>query len=491
MIDWRPVLLVLGFFVSLLGIAMLMPMLADLGHDNEWHRDNWKAFAVSSAFSIFIGAGMMLANWGRVETLNLHQGFLISGLSWLVLSAFAALPFVLGAYALSWTDALFEAVSGITTTGATVVTGLDDAPYGFLLWRSILQWFGGIGIVIMAVAILPMLSIGGMQLFRMQSSNTGEQAFSDTSKIALALTAFYVFVTLICFMTYWGMGMNAYDAVNHAMTTIATGGFSTKDASFGYFLNDPNVRGPIDMVAVFFMILASLPFGLYLLAMRGRVKPLLKDSQVRFFLGLVAIFSIIVLINVFSHYNNHLPTAFRHTLFNVISVMTGTGYASADYGLWGPFAVGLFFCIMFVGGCAGSTSCGLKVFRFQVVLAALWTYGRRLVYPNGVFVAHYNGKPLTNDVYISVLNFFFIYFATFATTAVVLSLLHLDPVTALSAAGSAVANVGPGLGDIVGPGGTYQTLPDAAKWVLSVAMLLGRLEFFTLIVLLTPSFWRG
>lgn len=490
MVDWRPVLLVLGFFVLILGAAMLLPMIADLTHDNGWHRDNWKAFAISSALSIFLGGGMMLANWGKVHSLNLKQGFLISTLSWIILSLFAAIPLAIGQMNLSWTDALFEAVSGITTTGATIVTGLDDAPYGFLLWRSILQWFGGIGIVIMAIAILPMLSIGGMQIFRMQSNDKSEQAFSDTSKIAAALSILYGLITLACFLSYWGMGMNAYDAINHAMTTIATGGFSTKDASFGYFFDHGDVRGPIEFVAVFFMLVASLPFGLYLLAMRGSFKPLFRDAQVHFFLGLVLFFTVLVLLQAFSHYNNHLPTAFRHSLFNVISIMTGTGYASADYGLWGSFAVGLFFCKMFVGGCAGSTSCGLKVFRFQVVLAALRVYGQKLIYPHGVFVAHYNGKPLTNDVFISVLNFFFIYFATFATTAVILSLLHLDPVTALSAAGSAVANVGPGLGDIIGPSGTYGTLPQEAKWVLSIAMMLGRLEFFTLIALFLPSFWR-
>lgn len=490
MTEWRTVLLVLGFFITMLGLAMVFPMWADLTHSNDWHRANWKSFGISSALCIFMGAGLVLANWGKVETLTLRQGFLISGLSWIVICAFAAMPFVLGQYHLSWTDAWFETVSGITTTGSTVVTGLDDAPYGLLLWRSMLQWFGGVGIVIMAIAVLPMLSIGGMQLFRMQSSDTTEKVFADTSKIALGLTLLYTFITLACFAGYWLMGMNAFDAINHAMTTIATGGSSTKDASFGYFLSDPSIHGPIDLVADFFMIISSMPFGLFLLALRKNFNVVWNDAQVRFYITLIAIFIIAMTIKVFALYNYHLPTALRQASFNVISVMSGTGYASTDYGLWGPFAVGMFFCAMFIGGCAGSASCGLKVFRFQVALSALWTYGQKLVYPNGVFVAHYNGRPLTTDVYISVLSFFFVYFVTYATAAVILSLLNLDAVTALSAAGSALANVGPGLGDIVGPSGNYQALPDAAKWTLSITMLLGRLEFFTLLVMLAPSFWR-
>ena len=490
MINFRPVLLVIGVLVTAIGIAMLLPLAADLTHTDPGQRNDWQAFAAGSAISIFFGAATTAAAWGRVENITVRQGFLITSLSWIVLVLFASIPFVLGRYELSFTDAFFETMSGITTTGATVIEGLDDAPFGLLLWRSILQWIGGIGIVIMAIAVMPMLSIGGMQLFRLESSDTQDKVLPGASQIASAISMLYLFLTWLCFMFYWSLGMSAFDAVNHAMTTIATGGFSTKDASFGYFLADETVRGPLDMVAVTFMILGSLPFGLYLLALRGSVNNLFSDSQTQFFLTMASIFVVIIMLRLFSLYETDLFTAFRLSAFNVISIMTGTGYASTDYGVWGSFAFGFFFCIMFVGGCAGSTSCGLKVFRLQVAFSALMVYGRRLVFPNGVFVARYNGKPLTDDVFISVLSFFFVYFATFATVAVILSLFQLDPVTALSAAGSAIANVGPGLGDIIGPAGNYASLPAGAKWTLSAAMLLGRLEFFTLLVLLSPAFWR-
>ena len=477
--------------MTALGVAMLLPMLADLTHTSGAQREDWKAFAVSSAICMGLGAVLTTATWGRFDTMSVREGFLITSFSWLAMITFSSLPFMFGRYDLMFTDAFFEAMSGLTTTGATVIAGLDEAPFGLLLWRSILQWIGGIGIVIMAIALMPMLSIGGMQLFRLESSDTADKMLPGASQIAGAITALYVFLTSLCFLSYWGFGMSPFDAMNHAMTTIATGGFSTKDASFGYFLAEGNGRGPLDVIAVIFMILGSLPFGLYLIAMRGKWEAIFEDSQTQFFLMAAGVFIIVIMLRLFYLYEDFdLFTAFRLSAFNVISIMTGTGYASTDYGLWGSFAFGFFFCIMFVGGCAGSTSCGLKIFRLQVAFAALSVYGRRLVFPNGVFVAKYNGRTLTDDVFISVLSFFFVYFAVFATVAVVLSFFQLDPVTALSAAGSAVANVGPGLGDVIGPAGNYQSLPAGAKWTLSAAMLLGRLEFFTILVLLTPSFWR-
>jgi trk system potassium uptake protein TrkH len=491
MINFRPVFLVIGVLLTALGVIMLLPLIADLTHTSETQRENWKSFAGASAICIFFGTGLAAASWGRIESIGVREGFLITSCSWLALIFFASLPFMFGRYDLSFTDAFFEAMSGLTTTGATVVEGLDEAPFGFLLWRSMLQWIGGIGIVIMAIALMPMLSIGGMQLFRLESSDTSDKVLPGASQIAAAITSLYIFLTALCFLSYWSFGMSPFDALNHAMTTIATGGFSTKDTSFGYFLADDSVRGPLDIVAVIFMILGALPFGLYLLAMRGHVETALEDSQAQFFLLAALVFIVIIMLRLFSLYDDFdLFTAFRLSAFNVISIMTGTGYASTDYGLWGSFAFGFFFCIMFVGGCAGSTSCGLKIFRLQVAFAALSVYGRRLVFPNGVFVARYNGRTLTDDVFISVLSFFFVYFAVFATVAVILTFFQLDPVTALSAAGSAIANVGPGLGDIIGPAGNYKSLPDGAKWTLSAAMLLGRLELFTILVLLTPSFWR-
>ncbi|MEM6649200.1 MAG: TrkH family potassium uptake protein, partial [Pseudomonadota bacterium] len=436
------------------------------------------------------GAGLTASSWGKIENITTRQGFLITTASWVALVVIAALPFWIGTMNMSYTDAFFEAMSGLTTTGATVVTGLDTAPKGFLLWRSLLQWIGGIGVIIMAIAILPFLSVGGMQLFRLESSDPSDKILPGASQIATAITSLYVTLTGVCCVVYWLMGMSSFDAINHAMTTIATGGYSTKDASFGYFLNNAYIIGPIDLVATLFMVLGALPFGMYLLFLRGQLSAPIKDAQVRFFLLAASLFIAIIAARIIALFDFDFFTGLRLSAFNVVSIMTGTGYATTDYGMWGSFAVGFFFCIMFVGGCAGSTSCGLKVFRLQVAFSALALYGRRLAHPHRMTKARYNGRPLTDDVFLSVLSFFFIYFAVFATIAVLLSFFSLDTVTSLSGAGSAIANVGPGLGDIIGPAGNYAPLPGGAKWVLSAAMLLGRLELLTILVLFAPVFWR-
>ncbi|MEM1380457.1 MAG: TrkH family potassium uptake protein [Pseudomonadota bacterium] len=488
--ELRPVLLVIGFFVTALGVAMLFPVLADRLAGGDASRDDQQAFLASAGLCWAVGGGLAAANWGRVEAISTRQGFLLTTGSWIALVIAAAVPMALGSGELSVTDAFFESMSGLTTTGATVVIGLDTMPPGFLLWRSMLQWFGGVGVIIMAIAILPFLSVGGMQLFRLESSDKSDKIVPSADDLAIAIFMLYTVLTALCFACYWGFGMSAFDALNHAMTTVATGGYSTKDTSFAYFIEGGITRGPVDLVAVVFMILGSMPFGLYILALRGRSQALFTDGQVRFFFAAATVFTAIVAFRITSGLGFDLWKGFRLAAFNIVSIMTGTGYASANYNAWGPFALGLFFCVMFVGGCAGSTSCGLKIFRLQVAIAALSVYIQKLSHPHRVTVARYNGRPLDEGVFRSVLSFFFLYFALFATIAVALSLFQLDAVTALSAAGSAIANVGPGLGDIVGPAGNYATLPDGVKWILSAAMLLGRLELFTVLVLFVPSFWR-
>lgn len=491
MLALRPVLLVTGVLVAALGGAMLIPMCVDLLSTDETHRANWSSFAIGAIIAVFCGGGAAAASWGPIDRISVREGFLLTAASWLALVVFAAVPLALGGLDLDYVDAFFEAMSGLTTTGSTVVTDLDHAPPGALLWRSMLQWFGGVGIVIMAFAVLPALKVGGMQIFKSEAWDLTEKHVASATQYSLMLTQIYVVFTLLCFILLWAFGMPAWHALNHAMTTVATGGFSTRDASLGAFLTVG--RAPLDLIVTAFMIIGSLPFGIFLAALvRGEWRRLFTDSQIRFFLLVLAGLTVIMMSRVLTLFDDMAVfTAFRLSVFNVVSILTGTGYATTDYNAWGPFAVGFFFCIMFIGGCAGSTSCGMKIFRFQVALAALRVYSRRLAHPNGVFVARYNGRPLTDDVFVSVLSFFFVYFATFATVAVLLSGLGLDTLTALSAAGTAIANVGPGLGPIVGPAGNFATLPDAAKLLLSAAMLLGRLELFTILVILTPAFWRN
>lgn len=491
MLAIRPVVLVTGALVAALGLAMLIPMGVDLLSPDPLHRADWSAFATGAIIALTLGGGAAAASWGPIDRLSVRAGFLVTASSWLMLVLFAAVPLALGGLELSPVDAVFEAMSGLTTTGSTVVVGLDDAPPGALLWRSMLQWFGGVGIVIMAFAVLPALKVGGMQIFKSEAWDTSEKFIANAAQYSFLLTQIYFFFTLLCFVLLWAFGMPAWHALNHAMTTVATGGYSTRDASIGAFLTVG--RAPLDLIITAFMIIGSLPFGIFLAAfLRGAWSRFFTDSQIRFFISIVCILTLVMMLRVLDLFEDmDVFTAFRLSIFNVVSILTGTGYATTDYNAWGPFAVGFFFCIMFIGGCAGSTSCGMKIFRFQVALAALRVYSRRLAHPNGVFVARYNQRPLTDEVFVSVLSFFFVYFATFATSAVLLSGLGLDPLTAISAAGTAIANVGPGLGAEIGPSGNFSRLSDTAKIILSATMLLGRLELFTVFVIFSPAFWRG
>jgi len=480
--DLRPVLYVNGLFLLMLGVAMQVPVLVDA----NYHNPDWQVFLAASLASIFAGGGLVLSTRGYDTRLEMRQAFLLTVSTWLVLPAFGALPFVFSELDLGYTEAFFEAMSGLTTTGATVIVGLDHAPPGILIWRSLLQWLGGIGIIVMAVAVMPMLQVGGMQLFRLESSDTSDKIVPRVTEYIGALAALYVGLTALCAVALGLAGLSAFDAVAHAMTTIATGGFSTSDASVGMFGS-----ASVDIIVTLFMIVGSLPFVLYIQAARGRPLLLWRDDQVRLFLLLVVVLVVMLATWLWMTRDFTLPSALRFTAFNVVSVMTGTGYATADYNAWGSFAVAVFFVIMFIGGCAGSTSCGIKIFRFHVLVALTRAQIRRLFQPHGVFVPRYNGRPLPESVGGSVMSFLFLFLVIFLLLTLVLVATGLDFVTAISGAGSALANVGPGLGDIIGPAGNYQSLPATAKWFLALGMLLGRLELFTVLVLLTPGFWRA
>ena len=466
--------------MSTLALAMCLPAVADAAVYNP----DWKVFALASAFTLLIGVMLMLTAHSANRSLNQRQAFVLTTLSWTIIPAFAALPFTFSELNMSYTDAFFEAMSGITTTGSTVLTGLDFAPPGILLWRALLQWLGGIGIIAMAIAILPMLQVGGMQLFRTESSDSSDKVIPRAAQLIAFIGFIYLGITLLCALAYWLAGMTGFEAVAHAMTTIATGGFSTSDQSIGRFASPA-----VDAIAVVFMLLGSLPFVLYLRALRGNPRALWRDSQVRWFLSVVALAVGAMTVYLYVNVDMEIGNALQLASFNVVSVITGTGYATADFGLWGSFALTLLLFLMFVGGCAGSTTCGIKIFRFQVLYATAVTQIRHLLEPHGVFIAYYNGRPIPDSVGDSVMSFFFLYAVAFAVIATGLGLIGLDFLTAVSGAATAISNVGPGLGDVIGPAGTFASLPDSAKWLLSLAMLLGRLELFTVLVLLTPAFW--
>ena len=478
--DIRPVLYVIGLFLCIMAVSLILPMMADL----YWGHDDWKVFFLSIIITAFFGGSLVLSNAGQSFSINTKQAIVLIFLSWISLVLFASLPFTLCELDMPFTDAFFEAMSGLTTTGSTVIVGLDNAPPGILLWRAILQWLGGIGIIIMAMSVLPFLKIGGMQIFQTELSEN-EKVLPRTAQLASSIGGIYIILTIMCVIAYMFTGLSTFDSIAHAMTTIATGGFSTYDASIGYF-DSPATK----MVAMLFMILGGIPFVLYLKAIRGDVMPLVRDTQVQWFISIILIICTLIIAYLTLTKGESLMGITLDVFFNVISLLTGTGYTTSDYGLWGVFPVSVLFFLMVVGACAGSTSCGIKIFRFQVFYAIANVQLKKLVHPHGVFNATYNGKPLPKDVPISVMSFLFLFALSFALIAVALSLVGLDFMTAMSGAATSIANVGPGMGDIIGPSGNFSTLPDSAKWILSTSMLLGRLEILTVLVMLHPNFWR-
>lgn len=478
--NFRPILYITGIFLLILGASMTLPMAVDL----YWHNDDWKIFFVCIIITVFFGGTLYLTNAGYKVSFGVREAFFLTVLSWLIVGIVGAMPFWLSELNLSVTDAFFESISGITTTGSTVIVGLENVPPGILLWRALLQWLGGIGIIVMALSVLPFLKVGGMQLFRSESSQN-EKVMPRVAKLSSSIAFIYVAFTLLCVICYALAGLTIFDSVAHAMTTIATGGFSTFDASIGAVDSLA-----VEITAIIFMIVGSLPFVLYLKCLSGNPSPLLSDVQVRAFIAILGTIILVMTLYIMSSQGYGFGQALRYASLNVTSIMTGTGYTSTDFGLWGPFAVQLFFFTMVIGGCAGSTTCGIKVFRFQVLYSVASVQIKKLLHPHGVFMPQYNNKPLPKGVASSVLSFFFLFALCFCGLSLLLSLTGLDYLTAMSGAATSLANVGPGLGSEIGPAGTFKDLPDASKWVLCLGMLLGRLELFTILVLISPHFWQ-
>lgn len=482
MFDLRPVGFVIGLLVALLGASMAVPLLADLFFD----ADQWHEFAIAGLVTLLAGGLLTFATANADHArLDIRQTFLVTTVVWLVLPVFGAIPFVIGATQASWTDAFFEAMSGLTTTGSTVFSGLDDLPPGLQLWRSMLQWFGGVGIIVVSMVFLPTLRVGGMQIFRSEAFETMGKILPRAAEIAKQISAIYVALTVACAAAYGLVGMPGWDAINHALTTLSTGGYSTHDASFGAF------QGAPEYVASLFMVLAALPFVRFVQLVNGQARPLWQDTQVRAFLALVGICTVIMFAYRILANGDHPEHSLREGLFNVTSILTGTGYASVDYQLWGGFPVIFFFFLGLIGGCAGSTACSVKVFRYQILASAIIVAARRIHHPRGMFKIRFQGQAVGEEVLSSVMAFFMLFFATLAVTTILLSIAGHDVVTALSGAATAVANIGPGLGPVIGPAGNFAPLDDFSKWVLAIAMLAGRLELMTFFVLFAPRFWRG
>ncbi|MEM9780264.1 MAG: TrkH family potassium uptake protein, partial [Pseudomonadota bacterium] len=435
--------------------------------------------------TVLSGAALVLGCMDRKQQgLTLQQTFLLTTSTWVVLPIFGALPFWIGAPEVSYTDAFFEAMSGFTTTGATVFTNLEELPAGTLLWRGMMQWFGGVGIIVVAMAFLPTLRVGGMQIFRSEAFDTMGKILPRAAEIAGSISTIYATLTLTCMLGYSWAGMDFFDALVHAMTTVATGGMANTDASFGSY------KGAPEYVAAIFMLLASLPFVRYIQLIAGSAQPLWRDSQVRWFFILTGVVVGVLTAWQLGQFERSLEPAFREALFNAVSIVSGTGYSSTDYQLWGGFAVAVFFLIGLVGGCAGSTCCSVKIFRYQLLFSAIRLQVQRIQSPRGIFTLRYDGRTVEEDVINSVMAFFVMFFLSLAGVAISLALMGLAPITAISGAVAALANIGPGLGPEIGPSGNFAGLPEQAKWLLAMTMLVGRLELMSVFVLFTVAFWR-
>ena len=478
----KTVFFLIGILLVVLGAFMLAPYLMQLVYEENSH-----SFVSSSIVTIFIGILFILANLEKEFKLNLRQTFLFSTLAWLTVAVFGSLPFLLSPKEFTFSEAFFESMSGITTTGATIISNLDNSPKSILLWRAIMQWLGGIGIIVMAITILPLLKVGGMQLFKMEGPDSTEKILPRTIEVAAIIISTYLILTLSCGIFYWLFGMSIFDSISHAMTTIATGGFSTHNDSIGFFKNSN-----IEIIASIFIVLGSIPFISYLKFVKGNKIIFFKDVQIRGLIYLILISVIIMFIYLlFINYESSVLDKIRISSFNVISILSGTGYVTDDFGLWGKFSLIFFLFLMFIGGCAGSTACGIKIFRLQMLFIFFINQIKKLIYPNSIIITKYNNQKISDNFMNSVIIFIFSFLFIFLIIAMLLSISGLDFLSAISGAASAISNVGPGLGDMIGPNGNYKSVPDLSKWILAVGMLLGRLELFAVLVLFFPSFWKN
>ena len=478
MSNYKTVFFTLGILQIILGIFMLIPVITQF-----FYSEIDSSFFGASIVTIIFGILFFLSNIDHNKKLNLQQAFLLTTLSWLSIAIFGSLPFIFSDVKFSFTDAFFESMSGITTTGSTIISDLEIMPKGILFWRAILQWLGGIGIIVMAITLMPIMNVGGMQLFKISNTDSSEKILPKSKEIAMRLIYIYTGLTLLCAISYKILGMNIFDSLTHSMTTIATGGFSNYNESIGFFNSFS-----IEISAMIFIILGSIPFISYIKFLSGNKKIFFSDNQIKSFLKII-FFSIIIL-TTYLLIKDTPELSIRYIFFNVISILTGTGYVNAQFDNWGGFPIVLFLVLMFIGGCAGSTTCGIKIFRIQILYSFILNQLKKVIYPKGIFVLKYDQNPVDSKFIASIVSFIYLYFVIFFIIAALLSLTGLDLITSLSGAATSISNVGPGLGSIIGPNGNFSSLPDISKWILSLGMILGRLELFAILVLFLPSFWR-
>ena len=480
MSNYKTVFFTLGILQIILGISMVFPIIIQIIFD-----ELDSSFIGASLITIIFGTLFFLSNLDHDKKLSLQNAFLLTALSWLSIAVFSSLPFIFSNLNLSITDSFFESMSGITTTGSTIITDLNSSPKAILLWRALLQWLGGIGIIVMAITLMPIMNVGGMQLFKVSSSDASEKILPKTKEITLRLILIYLILTFLCSFFYNICGMKFFDSLTHSMTTIATGGFSNYNESIGYF---NNIK--IEIIAMIFIILGSIPFISYIKFLSGKKNIFYTDTQIKSFIKII-FYSIVILFFYLTIFNKSFSdVSLRSISFNVISILTGTGYVTQNFDNWGSFPLIYFLILMFIGGCAGSTACGIKIFRVQILYLFLKNQLKKIIYPRGIFIIKYDNNNVNEKFMASIIAFIYLYIIIFFIITAMLTLSGLDFTTSISGAATSISNVGPGLGELIGPNGNFSQLPDFSKWVLSFGMILGRLELFAILVLFLPSFWQ-
>jgi len=481
-IPFQPILSFSGAVLCVLAGTMLIPMGVDIVIEDR----DWRPFAAAAAVTLFFGGAMLLATRGSGRRdLTLRHGFLLANFVWLTAALFSALPFAFSGLALSPIDALFESMSGLTTTGATVLNDIQGVPPGILLWRAMLSWLGGIGVILMAILLLPNLQVGGMQLFRIEAI-ASDRVLQRPGQIGAGIALLYVTLTFAGFVALKVAGLETFDALIHVMSAISTGGFSTHRASVAQFDSMT-----VEWIVLILMLLGAAPFITLLRAGSGQPSALWRDSQIKTLLGIVAAAATIVAIWMVVALETPPLTALSDSLFTVVSMMSGSGFRVTDLHAWEVLPILVLLCVMLIGGTAGSTSSGIKVFRIQILFSLGMAQLHRLTRPHGVFVCFFGGKRIPEEAADAVIGFIFLFFFTYVAVALGLGILGFDLLTALSVAVSALANVGPGFGDPLLARGSYAALSDAAKLWITLAMLLGRVEVLTALILLSRSFWRA
>ena len=480
MSNYKTVFFTLGILLIILGVAMIVPVVFQLIY-NEFD----STFITSGIITITFGILFFLSNIDHLKLINTQQAFLLTALSWLSIATFGSLPFFFSGLNLSITDSFFESMSGITTTGATILNDIESSPKGILVWRSMLQWLGGIGVILMAITLMPIMNIGGMQLLKISAYDTSEKILPKSKEISKTLITVYISLTFLCALFYKIFGMNTFDSLTHSMTTIATGGFSNYDQSIGYFNN-----AYIEIVSIIFILLGSVPFILYIKFISDDKKIIFKDEQVKLFFKLTLISILVLFVYLIIVNNSIFEIHLRSVIFNVVSILTGTGYVTKEFDQWGNFPLIFFLILMFIGVCAGSTTCGIKIFRVHILYYFIRNQLIKIIYPRAIINLKYNNSKVEDKLIASIVSFIYLYILIFFVLASMLTLTGLDFITSISGAASSLSNVGPGLGSEIGPNSNYSGLPDPSKWLLSVGMILGRLEIFAILIIFLPSFWR-